>query len=109
MKNTTTQQEILLLTGTSFVNRQYNERDYSDPAQPLPPNETLKDACWNGEIRCMIPEIFQEEDPQEDPMFLWQVREANQFYALEMSEFPIGINKYMSIDPYRFIEVQVFN
>ena len=108
MKNNSSQQEILLMTGTGFASRQYTEKDISDNSKNLPRNEKLKDACWNGLLKEMLPEVFLFADP-EVKMYLWQVREANQFFALEMSESPMAIDKYLSIDPYRFLEVQEFS
>ncbi|MEP7110478.1 MAG: hypothetical protein ABI760_20965 [Ferruginibacter sp.] len=108
MKNNSTQQEVLLMTGTWFASSQYS--DTEEPVNPgnLRGNEKLKDACWNGLLKEMLPEVFMFTDPAEN-LYLWQVREANRFFALEMSEFPTGVNKYMSIDPYRFMEVRDYN
>jgi len=108
MKNNSTQQEVLLMIATGFASRQYSERDVPGNAKNPPVNEKLKDACWNGLLKEMIPEIFLFNDPTVK-MYLWQVREANRFFALEMSEYPKGVDKYCSIDPYRFMEVQEYN
>ncbi|MEO5891964.1 MAG: hypothetical protein ABIQ31_17080 [Ferruginibacter sp.] len=108
MKNDSAQQEVLLMTGTGFASRQYAERDSPANAKNLPENEKLKDACWNGLLKEMLPEIFVFNDPGVK-LYLWQVREANRFFALEMSEFPIGVDKHLSIDPYRFMEVKLYN
>lgn len=108
MKNNSTQQEVLLMTGTGFASRQYSERDTPDNSKNLPGNEKLQDACWNGLLKEMLPEIFLFSDPAAK-LYLWQVREANRFFALEMSEHPTEINKYFSIDPYRFMAVQEYN
>lgn len=108
MKINATQQEVLLMTNSSFASRQYSEKDSADNSKNLPGNEKLKEACWNGLLKEMIPEIFQLND-KDTKLFLWQVREANHFFALEMSEHPTGVNKYLSIDPYRFMEVKGFS
>jgi hypothetical protein len=108
MKNKSTQQEVLLMTGTGFASRQYSERDIPDNTKNIPQNEKLKDACWSGLLKEMLPEVFFFNDPAVR-LYLWQVREANRFFALEMSEYPTGINKYGSIDPYRFMAVQEYN
>lgn len=102
------QQEVLLMTGTGFASRQVSEKDNPDNSNNPRGNEKLKDACWNGLLKEMLPEVFLFLDPSER-LYLWQVREGNQFFALEMSEYPTGVNKYLSIDPYRFMEVQYFN
>ncbi|MEO7769364.1 MAG: hypothetical protein ABIS01_18165 [Ferruginibacter sp.] len=108
MENSSTHQEVLLITGTKFVSRQYIEKDTSGNSKNFTGNEHLKDACWNGLLKEMLPEIFAC-DSEDIKMCLWQVREANQFFALEMSEFPVTVDKYLSIDPYRFMEVHKYN
>ena len=108
MKVNTAQQEILLITSTSFARRQYCDREDTDNTNTHPANEKLKEACWNGLLKEMIPEIFEADD-NAAKLYLWQVREAKEFFALELSEYPTGVNKYLSIDPYRFMEVKQFN
>lgn len=107
MKINSTQQEVLLMTGTGFASRQYSERETLDNAKNLPGHEKLKDACWNGLLKEMLPEIFMFNFDAK--LYLWQVREADHFIALEMSENPTDINKYFSVDPYRFMEVKEYN
>lgn len=109
MKNNATQQEVLLMTATGFASRQYSEKDSTGYSNMQPAIEILKEACWNGLIKEMLPELFQVNKDIAGTLFLWQVREANQFVALEMGEYPTGVDKYWSIDPYRFMEVQQFN
>lgn len=46
MEDNTTQQEILLMTGSDFASRQYIERDVAGDSQNLPATEKLKEACW---------------------------------------------------------------
>ena len=108
MKDNSTQQEVLIMTATGFASRQYNDRDTSDHSRNLPGKEKLKDACWNGLLNEMLPEVFLFKDP-ESVLYLWQVKEANQFLALEMSEYPKEVDRYLSIDPYQFMAVQEFN
>ncbi|MEJ7586944.1 MAG: hypothetical protein WKI04_05225 [Ferruginibacter sp.] len=108
MKNNAAQQEVLLMTATRFASRQYSERDNPVQSADLPAKEKLKDYCWNGLLKDILPEVFLSIDPALK-LYLWQLREANQFFALEMSEYPLGIDKSLSIDPYRFMEVQEYN
>lgn len=109
MKNHTSQQEVLLITGTGFAFRQYCEKDGNVPA---PGNSSvhdkLKDACWNGMLKDMLPEAFMLSDP-EAKLYLWQMREAHHFFALEMGEQPSEIDNYFSIDPYCFMTEQGAN
>lgn len=92
------QQEILLICGTKFSSRQcwqkINER--SRPASEI---EQLEDACWNGLLNEMLPEIFVS---QKD-LFLWQIRETKCGLEIELGELPAGVDYFYSIDPYLFL------
>ena len=108
MKNNATQQEVLLITGTSFVNRQYKEMESYEYSKDLTENEKLIEACWNGLTR----EIFRELFPLNNAntkIFLWQVRESPKFFMLEMGENPADIDEYFTINPYRFMHAQEYN
>ncbi|HMO63427.1 MAG TPA: hypothetical protein PKC39_14845 [Ferruginibacter sp.] len=108
MKNGIAQQEVLLVTGTGFAARQYCERGGVASPSNLSIYERLKDACWNGMLKEMLPEAFILNDP-EAKLYLWQMREAMHFFALEMGEQPSQVDHYFSIDPYSFLEVERHN
>ena len=108
MKNDSTQQEVLLMTDTAFAARPYSEKDMPENAKNVAGSEALKKACWNGLLKDILPEIFIFNDPGAK-LYLWQVKEANHFFSLEMGERPTNIDKSQSIDPYYFMAVQEFN
>ena len=93
------QQEILLITGTKFSSRQcwqsINGHSRSDSEA-----EQLQDACWNGLLNEMLPEIC---DTNKD-VFLWQIRENKCGLEIELGELPSEVDPYYSIDPYMFLE-----
>ncbi len=71
MNTTIVQQEVLLFTGTSFLRRNWVEREnhwYSMVEQ-------LENACWNG----MLPELLPEIITDTGAMFVWQVQQCNAF------------------------------
>jgi len=109
MAKLTTQQEIIIIQGTSFANRQYAEK-----APPtvnnnyLTQHEKLKEACWNGMLKNIMPELFYMFTP-DTKLFLWQMRECEKLLTLEMSEEPTPLDYYTSIDPYCFMEIQEYN
>jgi hypothetical protein len=108
MESITTQQEILLVTGTHFTSRQYFERENTDNAKNLSSPEQLQEACWNGFVQEMLPEAFLPGS-QATKLYLWQLREANNFLSLEMGEHPQEIDSYHSIDPYLFLVHNITN
>lgn len=98
MKITSTQQEILLLIGTNFSSRNCCENDDSKQNR-LTPAQLLEEACWNGLVQQMLPEICEERDK----LFLWNTRETNSFIEIELGEVPQEKEKHFSIDPYSFL------
>ena len=102
MKRISTQQEILLLTGTGFSSRQSCAKDDSASNSSLSETEQLEQACWNGLLPEMLPEISQLNEVG-NKLFLWDVKEGSSFLSLELEEFPAPKDKYFSIDPYSFV------
>lgn len=108
MAKLTTQQEIILIQGTSFANRQYSEKAPPINKNYLTQHEKLKEACWNGMLKNIMPELFFMFTP-DTKLYLWQMRECEKLLTLEMSEEPTPLDYYNSIDPYCFMEVQEYN
>ena len=107
MENDLIQQEILLLINTDFATKNFSDKYTADKTTPTQ-NEHLKDACWNGVLKDMLPELFLYDDEQ-TKLYLWQLRDANYFFVLEMSEYPLEVSESDSLDPYRFLKMQQLN
>ncbi len=60
MDATSTQQEILLITGNRFAEREWAEK-IGDDKNKLTPTEQLEEACWNGLLPDLLPELFEEK------------------------------------------------
>ena len=108
MKTNPLQQEILLMTDTSFAGNQWNRKDETDTAAHLTEKEQLEEACWNGLIQEMLPEIAGQL-PGTPDLFIWHVRLSSSFIELEMSVYPVKKDSYFSINPYIFMEVPFYN
>ncbi len=108
MKERNIQQEILLVTGTEFTAGQYSEKDNSESSKNLTEREKLQEACWDGLVPEKLPELFNSTHPDAQ-LYLWQMREANHFLALEMGEYPATPEVYYSLDPYFFLPLQIEN
>ncbi|MES1221385.1 MAG: hypothetical protein ABUT20_38145 [Bacteroidota bacterium] len=108
MKTKSTQQEILIVTGTSFSARQWCKNDDSGKSENLSDQEKLEEACWNGLLQEMLPEICKQEKGAEK-LYLWQVRQASSFLELELANYPEDKDAYFSIDPYSFIATKSDN
>ena len=105
MKTNFAQQEILLMTGTSFSSRQWCEKNDQDNQNQLTEKEQLEEACWNGLLQEMLPEIYGKTCG-DTKLYLWQIREAVSFIEIELGELPGEKEKYFSIDPYSFLQMQ---
>jgi hypothetical protein len=105
METNSTQQEILLITGTSFSSRQWSEKDGSDDKQMLSEKEKLEEACWHGLVKEMLPELFRKTDNTKK-IFLWQICEGKSFLELDLGESPFEKDRVYSIDPYVFLDAK---
>ncbi len=108
MKTNYTQQEILLLTGTSFSLQEFSETTDGLNYNHLTEKEKLEVACWNGLLPTMLPEIFQQNAVNKK-LYLWEIREGSSFIELELGEIHLELEKQFSIDPYSFMPLQVFS
>jgi hypothetical protein len=108
MKTNSTQQEILLMTGTDFSARQCCEKNDTGNQHNLTEKEQLEEACWNGLLKDMLPELCEQPGGGKK-LYLWQIKEGSSFIELELGDVPVEKEKYFSIDPYSFMPVQVFS
>ena len=106
--STHTQQEILLMTNTHFSHNQWCANHDPENNNGLTDTEQMEEACWNGMLREMLPEIC-EEPADGERVYLWQVREASSFLEIELGALPMEKENYFSIDPYSFMPVQLYN
>lgn len=106
METKTTQQEILLFTNTKFTSSQLASRE-EERKDNLSSLERLEEACWNGLIWQILPEIC--EKPTDLSMTLWEINVANSFFDLKFSDYPKEVEREYSVDPYKFMQVQNVN
>jgi len=97
------QQEILLLTGTTFSQRQLCENDPSKDKGQLSETEKLEEACWSGLLDELLPEIITNKK-----LRLWQIGDSEFSLQIELSEYPLK-QKQFSINPYYFLRTIKYN
>jgi hypothetical protein len=103
MKTNIIQQEILLLTGTTFSKRQLHENDARDDSNHLTDSEKLEEACWTGLLDELLPEIITNKK-----LSLWQIGDSESSLQIELSEYP-SEEKQFSINPYYFLRTTEYN
>jgi hypothetical protein len=101
-------QEVLLITGTSFVSEELCKKDDTRHDNDLFANERLEEACWNGLLQTRLPEIFLEA-ADGGILFLWQIKETASFLVLDLGEAPTVMDSHFSIVPYSFVSTQIHN
>ena len=107
METNYTQLEVLLMTGTSFTSGAFCKAD-SQKDETRTKNEQLEEACWEGLVQSMLPEIcWQPNDGS--ILYLWQINEASSFLELELGEVPLSIDRSLSVNPYLFLPGQLYN
>jgi hypothetical protein len=99
MKPQIINQEILLLTGSKFFNRPFCKKDKNQ--QPdFSSMEELEKACWDGMLNELLPELFDNDDKSKN--YLWNTISGVNFLCVNMSPYPMSLEKSTSIDPYFF-------
>jgi hypothetical protein len=108
MANNYVQMEVLLMTGTSFLAGNWVSKDANAVDRNYTEIEQLQDACWNGLVKTMLPEVWIEP-PNGGILFLWEVTGAKSFLQLEIGEIPLPIDPRLSLKPSYFLSFQVYN
>ncbi|HVZ95511.1 MAG TPA: hypothetical protein VG847_01450 [Chitinophagaceae bacterium] len=102
------QQEILLVTGTSFTSANFCETSDTVGYTDLSEKEKLEVACWNGLLPVMLPEIFRQFSKSRK-LYLWEIREGRSFIELELGEKYMEFEKCFSLDPYMFLPLRILS
>lgn len=102
MEQQVTNQEILLITGSGFYNRQYYKRADGDTNTSLSSMEELEKACWDGMLHEMLPELVGN-NPAQATSFIWNTASGMNFLCVNISSYPVPVDKKTSIDPYYFL------
>ena len=108
MANKYVQMEVLLMTGTSFLAGNWVSKDANVVERNYTEIEQLQDACWNGLVKTMLPEVWIEP-PNGGILYVWEVRETKSFLQLEIGEIPLPIDPNLSLKPSYFLSFQAYN
>jgi hypothetical protein len=103
-----TQVEVLLMTGTNFLAGNWIPKGDDPAARRLSDLEKLQEACWNGPLKTMLPEVWIKP-ASNGILYLWDIKEARAFLELELSEVPLPFDKRLSITPHSFLAFQEYN
>jgi len=97
------QQEILLLAGTTFSQKQLCENDAENKSGYLSHAEKLEEACWSGLLNDLMPEIITNKK-----LYICRIGDSKFSLQIELSEYPLR-KKRFSINPYYFLRTIRYN
>lgn len=102
MNQSNSHQEVLLLTGSSFANRELrSSQDGIKEENFFSAHEKLEKACWDGMLDEMLPELAADDSKNE--RFIWQILSADNFLCINVGMSGKPVESETSIDPYCFI------
>jgi hypothetical protein len=108
MKNDTSQLEILLVASTSLTRREMCEKEASQESKDLSAEEQLEQACWNGLLHDLLPEMMQPETPGRG-YFIWHIRQGQSLLQIQLSNSVVLMETQDSIDPWLFLSAASHN
>ncbi len=108
MKTNFTQQEILLVTGATFSQRELCRKGVSDNHKPLSKNDALEEACWNGLLHELLGNVIVKSAAGKE-LCLWQIRHGESFIEIDLCDSPAQTDNYLSVDPYAFLPTLFIN
>jgi|SRR5450631_1666381 len=106
MKNKTVQQEILLSFNSRFLSMICIDKSITETPGPCMDVEKIEEACWNGLLKEMFPEICTMSSSGRQ-MFIWGIRDYNSIMEIDIGECPSGKDSYLCIDPYKFMTARL--
>jgi len=96
------QVEVLLVIGTTFSTSNWVDNDDKTDARQYTEIERLEEACWNGLLKPMLPEVWIDP-PNDGILYLWEVKQGESCLKLELSEILTSIDPRRSIAPLSFL------
>ena len=108
MKTNNAQQEIILVMETQFSFMLWSERNGSSFSSFFADSEIAEDACWNGILNEMLPELSQMQFSKQE-LYLWEIRTCNNFLELCFAESVFTKDNYSTIDPYSYRKILIYS
>lgn len=108
MKSYNTEQELLIVTGSSFAKKELCKSDIltNNKQSGIFRADKLEEACWN-EMTSWLPGMMKRIRSKK--FFLWKVIVANSFVCAELSKAPFLVNDLYSLNPYLFLSSKNYN
>ncbi len=107
MKAKNIQQEVLVLTETSFAQKTLIGHHGGD--EKTCPVEELEKGLWDGLLNEMLPELMLPMQGRRSDLFIWQISIGEASLLIDMAETPDTIEDLYSINPCCFLSMFKMN
>ena len=103
MKQQNTQLELVVFTTTSLSRKVLCETTNNNKNENMSLVEKLEQACWDGLLNELFPEIMGSGSTLSPKMFIWGIYPGKAFLLIDLANTPGVIDSVRSIDPYLFL------
>ena len=100
MKQKYVQQEIIFFINNKFSQNLLCEKRESKDKPALSAREQMAEACWNGLLADLLPEISIKAENK--LLTIWEVQEAQNSFLLQLGTLSV-VAAEDSLNPYRFL------
>jgi len=106
MKSKNIQQEILVFTQTSFVQKAIIENTGNCNKDAV---DKLEKAMWNGLLKEVLPELMLTKQAGRSDISIWQISTGAFSLLIDMAEAPDLVQDTRSISPFLFLSTPKMN
>ena len=103
MKQQHIHQELLVFTTTSLSRKVLCETNNNDGNKDMSLAEKLEQACWDGLLNEMFPEIIGSGSTLSPKMFIWGIFPGKSYLHIDLADTPGVVDFVRSVDPYLFL------
>ena len=103
MKQQHIHQELLVFTTTSLSRKVLCETNNNDKNENTSLAEKLEQACWDGLLHEMFPEIIASDSISSPKMFIWGIYPGKSYLHIDFADTPGDTEAVLSVDPYLFL------
>ena len=108
MKPGNIHQEILLLTTSRFLLREFCQSLNHDDSRHISDSEKLAEACWSGLLHETMPETIQKTESGKS-LYIWQIQHSPTSLQISLSNAIFAIEPEFSIDSHLFLKANSKN
>lgn len=103
MKQQHIHQEVLIFTATSLSRKVLFEANSNNKNEHLSLAEKLEQACWDGLLSEMFPDIIGSGSTHAREIFIWGIFPRKSYLHIDLADAPVVIDYVRSVDPHLFL------